>query len=208
LAERLLAGLGERLGAQFLLGMAQDYVAVDPVRAGHLAARALAADPHDRERQALCHRIYTQAGDWRRLAALEQSTVPSLPDPHERGQRAAALANIYMLHLEDLDRGIVALQMACDACPDVLDYTHQLAAAYALRPSTYPHATALYAQLLRAAPRDAALLRTLARLYGQQGDVHHCHRMYVRLLSLVPDDAEATRFVRACRDHAENMTQA
>ncbi len=66
-----------------------------------------------------------------------------------------------------------------------------------LTPDRLPEAIDLYRSFLVASPCNVEAYRTLARLYGQVGDVDRTYVAYDALLAIAPGDDEAQRFVEA-----------
>ena len=125
--------------------------------------------------------------------------MAALTDAAERGKRNAALADVYLQHLSDVDKAVAALIRATQATPAEESLWRRLADAYALDARYYDKAMELYRRLLAAAPMEADMLRIVARLAGQMGNTDRAYGYYACLLVMVPGDEEGTRFVTACR---------
>ena len=199
-AERLLAIVDESdVDANFLVRLAEAYEPVDAARAQTFYARALALEPSLGGLRGKQRELALQSGDYATFAATEEDAVAALTDAAERGKRNAALAEVYLQHLNDVDKAVAALIRATQATPADESLWRRLADAYALDARYYEKAMELYRRLLAAAPMEADMLRIVARLAGQMGNTDRAYGYYACLLVITPGDEEGLRFVTACR---------
>lgn len=201
--ERLLAREGEEaFDAESFMRLARAYeeTAGEPVRATELYGKAFALAPQDATLRDKYRDLAREIGDYAAFAPLEEEAIESLADPAEQARRYRELADVYARYLANPAAAASALQRARELAPNDTAMLRQLADAYALDPATYGEAAEAYRKLLASDLLNPELLRILARLSGQLGDTDRAYGYYAALLVLAPSDAEATRFVTACRN--------
>ncbi len=200
--ERLLAMLPEaEIDAEFFTQMARAYEesAEDPVRAKDFYSKAAARAPDDADlKHKLCE-LALATGDYHGFTSAEEQLVAKLDNGDEKVERLRRLAETYVKYLSSPARAALALERARVLRPDDEDLTRRLADTLALDSKSYGKAADMYRSLLAGSPLDADLLRILARLSGQLGDTDRAYGYYAALLTLLPSDTEAQRFVQACR---------
>ena len=201
-AERLLGLVPEaEIEAAFFSQLAAAYESVDPGRAKEFYGKALARDPESSspELREKHRELALASGDYAAYVPSEEQAIVKLADPEQKAARYAALAEVYLVQLADMEKGIAALTKACASAPADERMWRRLADAYALDPQTYGKAVELYKRLLAASSLDADMVRIIARLEGQLGNIDRAYGYYACLLCLLPADEEAVRFVTPCR---------
>ena len=199
-AERLLALAPEDdLDVDFFVKLAGAYESVDTARARELYTKALARAPSRTDVLDKTRAMALQANDFAAYAPAEEDALAAVQDPEEKSQRYAALAEIYVKHLGQLDQAVAALGKACALQPANEALWRSLADCYALDEKYYDKAVELYRRLLAASPLNTDILRLLARLLGQAGDTDKAYCYYALLATISPSDSEARRFIDACR---------
>lgn len=200
----LVANLEQRvslgdLDAAIVRRLAQRADSDDPGRAKKLYEELYARDPDDTEVEERLRDIALATEDYEVFVELEEASLARVDTDEERVERLKALSMIVLKDLRQADRAAKLVEGALELAPDDRDLRRRLADTYALNPEAYRQATALYRDLLEDDLFDTALLRILARLYGQIGDTDRAFGYYAALRALVPSDEEAKRFVDACR---------
>ena len=184
-AEALLAVSTEAQNdVQLLQRLADACADIDRGRAITLLRSAMTIAPDDsaiRERwQTLSRAEATTAAEAHSLAiAAHERHNPQTVDP--------VLQNIE------------AWQAAVNREPRNLAYRERYAAACAQSPAHLATAREVYVDLLQRDCTHTPWLRVLARLDGALHDSNAAYHFYAALLAVQPADAEAQRFVHACR---------
>lgn len=200
--ERLIATAPPNsLDAMFYvsMGRAYDETQNDLERSKEMYAKALKLQPGSPPLEEAFKRLALATEDYAAWAPMEERALEALTDNAEASRRYQELADIVARHLSNPARAAQLMNRARELDPSDAGMTRRLADTYALDPKSYDKAAALYRELLGGDEFNTDLLKILARLSGQIGDTDRAYAYYASLLVLAPADAEAKRFVTACR---------
>ena len=215
IAERLVS-LPHRttLAADFYRQVAHVYESIDPVRAQWFlsCAETGGAPRAEVSPSSLVASVTKFATSVVDLYAPAPAPAPAADDAAKAAQYVA-LADAYLQHHGEFERGVACLRVAINCQPNDQSLVRRLADAYALRRDNYPQAAELYETLRLASPYNVALLRVLARLYGHMGQTERAYAYYACMLTMTTQPgpgeahdgaqadafAEARVFVQACR---------
>jgi Flp pilus assembly protein TadD len=161
--------------------------------------KAAALQPDNPQLQKRNFEMAKISGDFASFAADEELAIESLADDAEKVARYRELAEVYVRHLQDIQKAATVLSKARELRPTDLELVRQLADTYAQQPVFFERAVELYAQLLDADPMRPDVLRIMARLSGPLKQTDKIYGYYAALLALSENDEEARQYVAACR---------
>ena len=139
---------------------------------------------------------------WRALS--EAACAPSNP-PAAAPCAVQAAKNRVAQKADPVLQHIAAWHAAVNREPRNLAYKERYAAACAQSQAHLPTARTVYLDLLQRDCTHTPWLRVLARLEGAMNNSAGAYGFYAALLAVAPADAEAQRFVHACRQLRPNV---
>ena len=201
--EKLLTLVDEaELKPDFLsrVAWAYDTIAEDWEKAIYYYRLVALERPHDLKLREILRRLSVELKDYETFASVEIKMLGDVEDKEEKIKRTFELMGILRDQLEDREGADLLRSRAVELVASNRVLIRTLADEYSTVPATYRLARDMYSVLLCDAPLEKNILRILARLCGQLGDVERAYGYYSTLLAVIPGDDEARRYVEACRE--------